>query len=120
MNDIELNTKVVIIGNSGVGKTSICNRYFNNKFDEGTMPTYGTSYVTKVLPINNKRIKMMVRIIYSFGTLPGKTDSEPSCLFTIKVLFTGGRTGLWCLRDAVDIILVVEGVVSKWKILRRR
>jgi GTPase SAR1 family protein len=68
MNDIELNTKVVIIGNSGVGKTSICNRYFNNKFDESTMPTYGTSYVNKVLQINNKRIKMMVEVIPSFGT----------------------------------------------------
>ena len=62
MEDIELNTKVVIIGNSGVGKTSICNRYFNNKFDENTISTYGTSYVTKVLKINNKRIKMMVKV----------------------------------------------------------
>jgi small GTP-binding protein len=60
MEDIELNTKVVIIGNSGVGKTSICNRYFNNKFEENTVSTYGTSYVTKVLRINNKKIKMMV------------------------------------------------------------
>ena len=60
MEDIELNTKVVIIGNSGVGKTSICNRYFNNKFEENTISTYGTSYVTKVLNINNKKIKMMV------------------------------------------------------------
>ena len=60
MSDIELNTKVVIIGNSGVGKTSICNRYFNDKFEENTISTFGTSYVTKVMMINNKKIKMMV------------------------------------------------------------
>ena len=72
MEDIELNTKVVIIGNSGVGKTSICNRYFNNKFDENTISTYGTSYVTKVLKINNKSIKMMVFINYQFWDTAGQ------------------------------------------------
>ena len=58
---MELNTKVVIIGNSGVGKTSIYNRYFNNKFETNTVSTYGSSYSTKILTINNKRINMNVK-----------------------------------------------------------
>lgn len=60
MNEVELNTKVVIIGNSGVGKSSISNRYFNNRFEENIVSTYGTSYVTKMMKINNKNINMMV------------------------------------------------------------
>jgi GTPase SAR1 family protein len=35
--------KVVIIGDSGVGKTAIMNRYLFDKFDPESMPTLGSS-----------------------------------------------------------------------------
>ena len=39
--------KVVLIGESGVGKTSIISRYLNNDFQSKLMPTPGASFVTK-------------------------------------------------------------------------
>ena len=39
--------KVLIIGDSNVGKTSILFRYVFNKFDEQNMPTLGAGFKTK-------------------------------------------------------------------------
>ncbi len=33
--------KVLIVGNSGVGKTSLCNRYINDDFRKAYKPTVG-------------------------------------------------------------------------------
>ena len=39
--------KVIIIGDSSVGKTSILLRLIKNYFDTNSMPTLGTSFKTK-------------------------------------------------------------------------
>ena len=39
--------KVVLLGESGVGKTCIISRYINDTFDENGMSTTGASYVGK-------------------------------------------------------------------------
>ena len=41
--------KVVLIGESGVGKTSIIGRFFNGMFEESLMSTNGASYVNRNL-----------------------------------------------------------------------
>ena len=41
--------KVVLIGESGVGKTSIISRYTNNTFEENIMSTTGASYCGKAM-----------------------------------------------------------------------
>jgi small GTP-binding protein len=46
--------KVVILGDSGVGKTSILYRYLFDKFDSSNLPTLGASFKSKVLNINNE------------------------------------------------------------------
>ena len=41
--------KVIILGDSGVGKTSLMNRYVNNKFSNQYKATIGTCYyITKL------------------------------------------------------------------------
>ncbi|KAL5534815.1 hypothetical protein ACEPAG_1279 [Sanghuangporus baumii] len=42
--------KLVIIGDSGVGKTSLRNQYINGKFSTGYRATIGTDFITKTLP----------------------------------------------------------------------
>ena len=42
----ESNKKVVILGDTGVGKTSILVRYAYDEFDPDSMPTLGASYKT--------------------------------------------------------------------------
>ena len=50
--------KVVILGDSGVGKTSILNRYLFDKFDNSSMPTLGGSFKSKLLNVGEGDIKL--------------------------------------------------------------
>ena len=43
----EKNCKVVLLGESGVGKTSIISRFINDTFEEGLVTTTGASYAGK-------------------------------------------------------------------------
>lgn len=54
-----LSAKVVILGESAVGKTSIINRYINNSFNPECMTTPGASYASKTMFFEeyNKNIK---------------------------------------------------------------
>ncbi len=44
-----LTAKVVMLGESAVGKTSIINRYINNSFNQDCMTTPGASYASKTM-----------------------------------------------------------------------
>ena len=50
------NYKLCFIGYSGVGKTSIVERYVNNKFENYTDSTIGASFQKKEFTYNNKEI----------------------------------------------------------------
>ena len=51
-NMIEL--KVILLGEMGVGKTNIILRYTQDKFDENTLTSIGSSYTNKVVKRNDK------------------------------------------------------------------
>ena len=46
--------KCVFLGNSGVGKTALCNRYLNKKFENVYQTTIGCSFHAKQYQINDK------------------------------------------------------------------
>ena len=50
--------KVVLIGNSGVGKTCISQRYINDSFTNNEQSTVGASYFQKKLEIDGKSINL--------------------------------------------------------------
>lgn len=50
--------KIVLIGSSSVGKTSILNRFIRNSFSSVAEPTIGASFLTKVLDIEGSQIKL--------------------------------------------------------------
>ena len=52
--------KVVLLGDSGVGKTCIISRYISGAFDQNTPTTNGASYASKILefPKLNKKISL--------------------------------------------------------------
>ena len=52
--------KVILLGNSGVGKTSIINRYINNQFNPSCETTLGSIYSTKEVIKNNITYKLNV------------------------------------------------------------
>ena len=57
-----LTCKVVLLGESGVGKTSIISRYINNTFKSQLMSTPGANFVTKnvIMEDENKTIKFEI------------------------------------------------------------
>ena len=54
-NDIPIPCKIILVGDSGVGKTSIISRYLN-KFQEKTESTLGAYFLNKVVIIDGYKI----------------------------------------------------------------
>jgi len=52
--------KIIIIGNSGVGKTALLHRYITNKFVEDHKSTIGADFHTKDLNIEHKTITLQI------------------------------------------------------------
>ena len=52
--------KVVLLGEAGVGKTSIISRYVNNTFSDVLMSTTGASFAVKKLEIDDHKIKFQI------------------------------------------------------------
>ena len=68
MNDKRL-LKVVILGDSGVGKTSILKNYVDNCFNMHTKPTLGVNCMSKTLNINQTKVTLQVNIFFFFFSL---------------------------------------------------
>ena len=50
--------KIVVIGDSGVGKSNILNRYVHNEFNNDSKATVGVELNTKSYKINDKIVKV--------------------------------------------------------------
>lgn len=52
--------KIIIIGDSGVGKSNILLRYSEGKFVDNYMMTIGINYVYKIITIDGVKIKLQI------------------------------------------------------------
>lgn len=52
--------KVIILGDSGVGKTSLMNQYVNKKFTNQYKATIGADFLTKEVAIDGKSVTMQI------------------------------------------------------------
>ena len=59
-NQVDLSFKVIVIGNSGVGKSSIIERATKNRFLEDYQATIGFDYCSFFIKYNNKIIKLQI------------------------------------------------------------
>jgi small GTP-binding protein len=50
--------KIIILGSSEVGKTSILNRYFNNEFSPNLLSTIGIDFKTKYFKFDDAKVKV--------------------------------------------------------------
>ena len=59
-NRIDLSFKIIVIGNSGVGKSSLVERATKNRFLEDYSATIGFDYCSFFIKYNNKTIKLQI------------------------------------------------------------
>ena len=52
--------KIIIVGNSGVGKSNILGRYIKNEFNEETKSTVGVEFASKKVNVNGVNIKLQI------------------------------------------------------------
>lgn len=71
--------KVIVLGDSGVGKTSLMNQYVHNKFSQQYKATIGADFVTKELQIDDRLV-----------TLQDKRDSK-----VLELRFIEGRIAVF-------------------------
>ena len=53
----EIILKIIILGSSEVGKTSILNRYFNNEFQPNLLSTIGIDFKSKFFKFDEEKVK---------------------------------------------------------------
>lgn len=63
--------KVIILGDSGVGKTSLMNQYVNKKFSNQYKATIGADFLTKEVMVDDRIVTMQVS---------GESQEELLCL----------------------------------------
>ena len=56
----DLIIKLVLIGDSGVGKTNILSRYISNEFSLASQPTVGVEFGSKIIKKQDKSIKLQI------------------------------------------------------------
>ena len=98
--------KVVLLGESGVGKTSIISRFINNFFAENVISTTGASYAGKTMIFDEFGGK---KITFSIKT--GKCDNGKTIKF--EIWDTAGQEKYRSLtkifyKDAAAAILVYD------------
>jgi len=60
VNNYDMIFKIIIIGDSNVGKTNILTKYLKDEFDPNSKPTIGVEFATKQFTIKNNIIKTQI------------------------------------------------------------
>ena len=58
--ELDATLKIILLGDSMVGKTSIIRRYATNDFEENATPTIGTAFLSKTIKMEEKTIKLEI------------------------------------------------------------
>ena len=58
--DSDYTVKIVIIGDSGVGKTNILLRFCDNQFKTNYTSTIGVDFKIKIIPVEDCKIKLQI------------------------------------------------------------
>ena len=58
--EIELIIKLLLLGDTAVGKTSILLKYINDTFDQSVISTIGVDYMDKIIDYDKYKIKLQI------------------------------------------------------------
>lgn len=62
--------KVIILGDSSVGKTSLMNQYVNKRFSNQYKATIGADFLTKEMVVDDRVVTVQVCVIESIIDAP--------------------------------------------------
>ena len=52
--------KIIVIGDSGVGKTSLIKRFTKDKFSPGYLTTIGVEFESKDIQVNGEKVQLQI------------------------------------------------------------
>ena len=79
--------KVVLIGDSSVGKSSLLRRFADDSFEESYLATIGVDFKFKYLRVKIGLSSLIIKLLRcKFGILQDNNDLGPSPAHTIKML----------------------------------
>uniref|UniRef100_A0A8C4WU55 RAB7a, member RAS oncogene family n=1 Tax=Eptatretus burgeri TaxID=7764 RepID=A0A8C4WU55_EPTBU len=70
--------KVIILGDSGVGKTSLMNQYVNKKFSNQYKATIGADFLTKEVMVDDRLVTMQEIEVDLYNEFPDQIKLSSS------------------------------------------
>jgi len=121
MAEQQMEAKVVLLGDSGVGKTSIAVRYVQGLFAEDQPSTIGASFFTKRLQADDYKVKMQIwdtagqERFRSMAPMYYRGSQGAVVMYDVgnEESFTGVETWINELRDSVQGSLTIAIVGNK-------
>ncbi|KAL4369573.1 hypothetical protein GQ457_05G028910 [Hibiscus cannabinus] len=99
--------KLVLIGDSGVGKSNLLTRFSKNEFSLQSKPTIGVEFATRNIHVNNKIIKAQILIWISLILLHLRIWQERYVLLSIHFFQYRAITNAY-YRGALGALLVYD------------
>lgn len=59
-NQIDHTLKIILVGSSGVGKTSLISAYFKNPFENNDLPTVAPASTNAIVQVDKKKIELQI------------------------------------------------------------
>eukprot|EP01122_Echinamoeba_exundans_P017273 TRINITY_DN905_c0_g1_i2.p1 TRINITY_DN905_c0_g1~~TRINITY_DN905_c0_g1_i2.p1 ORF type:complete len:241 (+),score=59.50 TRINITY_DN905_c0_g1_i2:87-809(+) len=60
IDDFDFLFKIILVGNQGVGKTSVVNRFVKNTYCEESKPTIGVEFATRTITVDGKKVRIQI------------------------------------------------------------
>lgn len=57
---------MLIIGDGGIGKSCLMNRFVSNHYDDSSFHTIGVEFLNKLIEVDGKKYSLQVRLYNSF------------------------------------------------------
>ena len=96
--------KVVVVGDSAVGKTSLIRRYVTGGFDVSLLPTVGVNFYTKDVKVGGETVRLVIWDLAGqerFGVVRRAFYRGAAVVFDLSRAETFGNVGGW-VREAED------------------
>jgi len=106
--------KILVLGESGVGKTSLMCRFVDNKFSMLTKSTIGSDFLTKSMEVDGKPLSLQIWDTAGQERYQSLANSFYRGADGVVFVFDCTRASTFdCLRQWIDAFIIQAGVENK-------